>query len=42
MAKVLITGCNSGFGYYTTECFAKAGHPVGPDAQMIFDNRASL
>lgn len=28
MANVLITGCNSGFGYYTTECFAKAGHRV--------------
>lgn len=28
MANVLITGCNSGFGYFTTECFAKAGHQV--------------
>jgi len=28
MASVLITGCNSGFGYYTTECFARAGHRV--------------
>ena len=28
MANVLITGCNSGFGYYTSECFAKAGHRV--------------
>ena len=28
MARVLITGCNSGFGYYTSECFARAGHRV--------------
>jgi NAD(P)-dependent dehydrogenase (short-subunit alcohol dehydrogenase family) len=28
MKNVLITGCNSGFGYYTAECFAKAGHRV--------------
>ncbi|MGI9286620.1 MAG: SDR family oxidoreductase [Pseudomonadales bacterium] len=28
MANVLITGCNSGFGYYTAEYFAKAGHHV--------------
>jgi NAD(P)-dependent dehydrogenase (short-subunit alcohol dehydrogenase family) len=28
MANVLITGCNSGCGYYTTEYFAGAGHRV--------------
>lgn len=28
MANVLITGCNSGFGYYTARCFAQAGHRV--------------
>lgn len=28
MANVLITGCNSGFGYYTSEYFARAGHRV--------------
>ncbi len=28
MASILITGCNSGFGYYTTECFAREGHRV--------------
>lgn len=26
--NILITGCNSGFGYYTTEYFAAAGHTV--------------
>lgn len=26
--NVLITGCNSGFGFYTTEYFAAAGHHV--------------
>ncbi len=28
MANVLITGCNSGLGYYTCEYFAKGGHHV--------------
>ncbi len=28
MVNVLITGCNSGLGYYTSECFAKNGHRV--------------
>jgi NAD(P)-dependent dehydrogenase (short-subunit alcohol dehydrogenase family) len=28
MASVLITGCDSGIGYHTAECFADAGHRV--------------
>lgn len=28
MANVLVTGCNSGIGYYTAARFARAGHRV--------------